>query len=913
MRISNLLAAVCLCTCASLASAQTDEYIIDNLDAEVTGSWSSSTYNPNYYQSDYLFSNSGSGSSEVIWRPTLTQGGTYEVYYRLPDGDYTRPTDGHFTVHYDGGSYQYFVNQEVAPGGNWILLGAHTFTAGTTGYVSLDNSGNGQFVVADAIRFTRISPEAGNLALNKSVTVDSSYGSYTGAKAVDGEISDASRWLSANTSGPHWLAVDLQRSETLSCAHVYNGFENEPGVVDFELQYFSGGNWAVIPGATVTENDTGALRIEFSTPVTASQVRLYSTDNQYVKIKELQLFASAPCPQLETPDTPPAIYLNQSGFNLNESKRFTAPTLADGTSFTIRKASGSALLYSGTVNNNIGDFSSFNPQDTGDYVIESGGITSVPFGIGPYWYERVSYQPAMDFMIQSRCYVGTDNSCVNAVAWRDAHQFAFEIPTLVAQYFSNPDAYARMPAQVTYVSGYGALNPPAANAPDIVKLIHWGIDRYYAADINHTLFKEQLAYFLYAYPQLSDYISASDYQTILDFTFNQWGNTERDRYNWYDVSHTADLFQTYTIIGSGKGNFPPGHSIMPNLLMYQVALREGRSDAQDYLDAAYNQADWLINNLDWSDPATTKGQRMSEHVTLEGLVYFLRHFPSSAPPGLYAKIESWAYVMIGRSQNMWDFRKYDDNDGWVIPDYNEPGNVAGFPAAAYAAVQVLTDPVLANQLRLIAVAQLDNIYGRNPTGRHFSFDGPDDFEGVEFGWYSEYQGGAGRLQSVVGVLDGAPKPQHYPYFPNTGNPGWTEGWVNFNTAWNSSLAYSAYDKTRVTVFDSGFSSPLSAFNPGDTLGIELTAPLNFDYDTAETATVRIATSNGDSELLHLTETGVNGLVFRGAVATASGSANTGDGIIQLNDSGSLEVSYGLEYFKRSAVYSAASAGNYVEE
>ena len=46
------------------------------------------------------------------------------------------------------------------------------------------------------------------------------------------------------------------------------------------------------------------------------------------------------------------------------------------------------------------------------------------------------------------------------------------------------------------------------------------------------------------------------------------------------------------------GEFPPGHSIVPNLRMWQVAEREGRADAPQYLDAALAQAQWIVDNVD---------------------------------------------------------------------------------------------------------------------------------------------------------------------------------------------------------------------------------------------------------------------------------------------------------------------------
>ena len=86
-----------------------------------------------------------------------------------------------------------------------------------------------------------------------------------------------------------------------------------------------------------------------------------------------------------------------------------------------------------------------------------------------------------------------------------------------------------------------------------------------------------------------------------------------------------------------KGEFPPGHSIVPNLRMWQVAEREGRADAPQYLDAALAQAQWIVDNLDVSDPATTKGQRQAEYQLMTALATLALTVPAeSVPAGLGA-------------------------------------------------------------------------------------------------------------------------------------------------------------------------------------------------------------------------------------------------------------------------------------
>ncbi len=53
--------------------------------------------------------------------------------------------------------------------------------------------------------------------------------------------------------------------------------------------------------------------------------------------------------------------------------------------------------------------------------------------------------------------------------------------------------------------------------------------------------------------------------------------------------------------------------------MWEVAVREGRDDADRYREAAVAQAQWLIDNVDLVDPGTTKGQRQGEYHLMTSL------------------------------------------------------------------------------------------------------------------------------------------------------------------------------------------------------------------------------------------------------------------------------------------------------
>ncbi len=191
----------------------------------------------------------------------------------------------------------------------------------------------------------------------------------------------------------------------------------------------------------------------------------------------------------------------------------------------------------------------------------------------------------------------------------------------------------------------------------------------------------------------------SGYRNAVDFTFQHWTNAACDRTYPYDESSGHDLLALKTQLGSTKGALPPGFSIEPNLLLHAVAQREHRSDAGRYLEAAAQQAAWMIAHLVWS------------------------HF--------------------------------------------------------------------------------DHGFGRNPVGRHVSYDAPREIEGVEHGWFSFYPGGIGRLADARFVIDGSPKDGHYPYHPERGNYGWTEGWVQFNTAFNISLAYLAWAHSHLELRPAG--------------------------------------------------------------------------------------------------------------
>nr|MDA3872536.1 hypothetical protein [Kiritimatiellia bacterium] len=117
-----------------------------------------------YYAANYLHDNQrGKGLKSVTFTPNLPVSGTYEVSMYW-SADEHRAHNVPVDVYYDGGIDLVQVNQQF-DGGQWNVLGAYEFTAGTSGHVVIGNDNTTGFVIADAVRFVNVtegsSPPAG--------------------------------------------------------------------------------------------------------------------------------------------------------------------------------------------------------------------------------------------------------------------------------------------------------------------------------------------------------------------------------------------------------------------------------------------------------------------------------------------------------------------------------------------------------------------------------------------------------------------------------------------------------------------------------------------------------------------------------------------------------------------------------
>jgi len=140
--------------------------VLDETDAELTGSWQYSTHTPPWVGIGYLHDQkSNKGESSVTYRPNLPTAGLYEV--RMSHCyNVRRSVNTPVTIRHRDGATQVRINQQEVPehGALFRTLGEFHFDAGSGGSVTISNDGtDGKYVIADAVQFIPIpDPSAGH-------------------------------------------------------------------------------------------------------------------------------------------------------------------------------------------------------------------------------------------------------------------------------------------------------------------------------------------------------------------------------------------------------------------------------------------------------------------------------------------------------------------------------------------------------------------------------------------------------------------------------------------------------------------------------------------------------------------------------------------------------------------------------
>ena len=135
--------------------------VVDNADSSgVTkvGSWTASTYSPDYYGSNYLHDgNTGKGAKSVTFNTTAPRSGVYNIYVQNPliDSHYARATSTPVDILANGTLVKTVIlNENVNSGGSWFLLTTNFFNTNDVMGVKIKNDNTYGYVMADAVKFT---------------------------------------------------------------------------------------------------------------------------------------------------------------------------------------------------------------------------------------------------------------------------------------------------------------------------------------------------------------------------------------------------------------------------------------------------------------------------------------------------------------------------------------------------------------------------------------------------------------------------------------------------------------------------------------------------------------------------------------------------------------------------------------
>jgi hypothetical protein len=132
-----------------------------------------------------------------------------------------------------------------------------------------------------------------NVVLKKPVTHSDLTAGYPGSMAVDGERTDASRWVSAGTTDPHWIEIDLQGRYTISAfamwRHFYNLTERTP---QFRLQVNIADEWLNV--ISEDNSEVAAYYYKEFESITTDKVRFYvpSYPTNRVRLYEIEIMGT---------------------------------------------------------------------------------------------------------------------------------------------------------------------------------------------------------------------------------------------------------------------------------------------------------------------------------------------------------------------------------------------------------------------------------------------------------------------------------------------------------------------------------------------------------------------------------------------------------------------------------------------
>lgn len=594
--------------------------------------------------------------------------------------------------------------------------------------------------------------------------------------------------------------------------------------------------------------------------------------------------------------------VNQTGYNLNEPKRFVCYGVPDDTPFYLINQRTGKIEYEGKMIFSQGWFSDFNPVTQDEYVIEvKGKGRSVPFWIADHLIEKVSSKLAYDFFVDVR---GSEDPVHSNEAKvygggpsRDQGAFGLEALFEVLFYSSNPALFDNWTQELG-----------DKKCADLIDLILWHAEfAYHHVEFNGPILTrhgtlgyegeprmvydywntlDHLAPVCAAYHTfLKPYLSEEKYQAYRKTCLERWEKYDRHktvRYWTYSTKWVDQGFQEFNEMGNVFGQ-----SVFSNLFMYLCELNEPDGNPEKFLKYAQESAQDIIDNWDFNNPRHMWWIRNGEHITPQALEFFLLVAPDKAPAGTRKKLQAWARHIQQRCNNCWKYRSHSETE-MAHPVTKELGGAPALGGSLFAAAHLLED----DALRKLGWAQVDFVFGVNPVGAHIGHKSEERlklngyWEGVENGWPDSHPNGYGMLGSCRGTLEGTPLDGQFPKsnstttaddLDNIGNKCYaTEGWAISNRGWMATLTFSTLGSQTVDVVTSE-GKPVTAAEAGDKLRVRLKAALNIDWNKKDKGWVEVKIDNKVVQRLSVEETAPNSGFFEGEYkipASASGKQLT---------------------------------------
>lgn len=594
--------------------------------------------------------------------------------------------------------------------------------------------------------------------------------------------------------------------------------------------------------------------------------------------------------------------VNQTGYNLNEPKRFVCYGAPDDTPFYLINQRTGKIEYEGKMIFSQGWFSDFNPVTQDEYVIEvKGKGRSVPFWIADHLIEKVSSKLAYDFFVDVR---GSEDPVHSNEAKvygggpsRDQGAFGLEALFEVLFYSSNPALFDNWTQELG-----------DKKCADLIDLILWHAEfAYHHVEFNGPILTrhgtlgyegeprmvydywntlDHLAPVCAAYHTfLKPYLSEEKYQVYRKTCLERWEKYDRHktvRYWTYSTKWVDQGFQEFNEMGNVFGQ-----SVFSNLFMYLCELNEPDGNPEKFLKYAQESAQDIIDNWDFNNPRHMWWIRNGEHITPQALEFFLLVAPDKAPAGTRKKLQAWARHIQQRCNNCWKYRSHSETE-MAHPVTKELGGAPALGGSLFAAAHLLED----DALRKLGWAQVDFVFGVNPVGAHIGHKSEERlklngyWEGVENGWPDSHPNGYGMLGSCRGTLEGTPLDGQFPKsnstttaddLDNIGNKCYaTEGWAISNRGWMATLTFSTLGSQTVDVVTSE-GKTVTAAEAGDKLRIRLKAALNIDWNKKDKGWVEVKIDDKVVQRLPVEETAPNSGLFEGEYkipAAASGKQLT---------------------------------------